>query len=241
MARRGDFDLELRSVRAGNLSWDQFFRKTGARWRAIAERMHTCWDLPMWIATDDIVQEMMIACWRYAWIFCSSKQDQSRTQCRGIEYFSLWNSLDTSRKVATKARIGARPHRGDGQGVPSRYEIAVSAMHHDREGDDDFSVDTMVGVDATAERDALRTLVLQGLARRARGADRIALAALAARRGCIDRATIDLYRDPVLRSQLGLEDAEMGENEAGKIVRRAIRRTAGRARARSRTETASAA
>lgn len=225
---RGCLESGLRAVRNGELTFDQFFRSTRARWRQIAEKLFRRWDLPAWVSVEDIEQEILVTCWKFAWRF-----DFSKSARESVEHFAVWNGLHAAQKVATKARIGARPHRGEGHAVPSRYEIPVSFLGVIREDDDDgFGISTRgPAVEATQERDALRRLILGRLAKKAVGADQLALRALAAHRGHVDEAAVAIYDDEAARRELGLTDVEEAKavGKARKVVCAAIRRAAGEA------------
>jgi DNA-directed RNA polymerase specialized sigma24 family protein len=218
MIGRGGLEEDLRAVKRGarsssrRLTFEEFARKTSDRWTQIAHLLHGRWDLPLWVSVEDIRQDLLLAAWRYAWYF-----DVSKSSRKSVEHFAVWNALHAAQKAATKARIGHRPHRGEGRDVQSCYEIPASSIA--RDGEDDRDISEMASTPATQEDVVLRRVFFERMAKRASGAEKIALCALAAC-GNADGAVSALYDDEDTRwlLQIGNED------DAVAIVRAVIER-----------------
>lgn len=214
MIGRGGLEAGLRAVRLGKETFDEFARRTRDRWTQIAQLLHRRWDVPTWYSADDIRQDLLLAAWYYSWRF-----DALQSKRRSVEHFTVWNGLHAAQKFATKARIGHRPHRGEGRDVQSCYEIPASSLA--RDGEDERDIAEMTSTPATQEDAALRRVFFGRLARKASGAERIALCALA-RYGNADCAVSALYDDEDTRWLLKIGN----EEDAAAIVRTVIERAA---------------
>jgi hypothetical protein len=107
------------------------------------------------VDVEDLVQELLVACWR-----CLLKFDPSRLDGNGnkisIERYVVYNSVDKAKKWLHKRR-GA--YRRDDKS-PSRFELPFSTLggQHD-EGGDDYQarlMDRLGSVDATQDSELVR-------------------------------------------------------------------------------------
>jgi hypothetical protein len=198
-------------MRAGEVTFDEFSRHTSERWTQIAEVLHGRWDVPTWYSAEDVRQEVLLAAWLYGWRF------NAPTASRNVEHFAVWNGLHAAIKSATKARIGHRPHRGEGREIMSCYEIPASALARAGDEDDERDISERASVPATQEDVVLRRVFFERMSRKARGAERIALCALAAY-GSAECAASAIYDDEGTRWLLRIGN----EADAEAIVRAAI-------------------
>jgi hypothetical protein len=144
MIGRGGLESGLRAVRLGQKTFDAFARETRDRWTLIAGTLRCRWDLPTWFSEDDIRQELLTNAWYYLWYY-----DSRRSRTKSVEHYVVLNAIEATRKRATKARIGRRPHRGGGG--RSCYELPASSL---TEGaDKDFDITEVLSCPATQEED----------------------------------------------------------------------------------------
>lgn len=213
----GRLEAGLRGVKRADETFDQFVRRTRDRWEQIAQLLHSRWDVPTWYTAEDIRQDILIAAWQYSWRHTA---DRSRMS---VERFTVWNGMHAAIKVATKARLGRRPHRGEGHGVHSCYEIPVAVLSRD-EYESTIDIAELASTPATQEDDVGRRLFFERQARKACGVERLVLCALA-RYGNADCAVSAIYDDEDTRWMLKIGC----EEDAAALVQAAIEKSVRRA------------
>lgn len=217
--KRGGLEAGLRAVLAGRLSFDEFARATDSRWQQIADLLRSRWDVPGWMTREDMKQEMMMTAWRFLWkLDVRNHRRTFFTSKAPVERFIVWNAMHQVVKSATRARIGHRPHRGEGKNMPSCYEIPASALIRDgdKAGDGDV-IDWAVHPAPDLDEVIERRLYFKRAARLARGAQRIAFLALAVRPSA-EEAAMAIYDDCEVRRTLRCNC----EQDALRIVYQAV-------------------
>jgi hypothetical protein len=182
------------------------------------------WDLPAWLDVDDIEQELLLAAWRHVWKF-----DPAKVKRNGIEYYTVWNACEHTRKLATVARIGRRPNRGEGKGMASCYEIPFSSIDSEHSHETMRCVSTewvegLASVPPTQERTVAVRWVFERAGRRTHGNSRKArdarfvFAALSVA-GEAEAAAAVLYESAEVREACQISS----EDEALRLVSKTLR------------------
>lgn len=107
-------DALFHSVRRGEVSFARFATKTHKIWLSFAIKMINRWDHPPSLSSEDLVQEMLIGCWR-------SIQNFDPERGRSIRVHATWNAINDARRMFHRARRAGH----DGGHAPSRHEVAT--------------------------------------------------------------------------------------------------------------------
>lgn len=154
----------------GNGDFEQFAAATRGLWAHHARVILSRWRSPPNVTEDDLVQEMLLACW-LAVHGCSAEPSEhgddplagyriepwNPDRGPSLRTYATFHAIDKARKFLHKKRRAG--HLG-GAG-PSRFEMPFSAFA--REGEEDFDPDRFVpAVPASQEHALARARVLAG-------------------------------------------------------------------------------
>jgi DNA-directed RNA polymerase specialized sigma24 family protein len=149
--------IELTRLQSGEQSFERFARATRKTWLNLAHHLLRRWRGPVSVDVEDLVQELLVACWR-----CLLRFDPSRVDGKGnaisIERYVVYNSVDKAKKWLHKRR-GA--YRRDDKS-PSRFELPFSTLGGQHEWDeigDGFQarlIDQLGSVAATQDSELVR-------------------------------------------------------------------------------------
>lgn len=149
--------IELTRLQAGEQSFERFALATRKTWLNLAHHLLRRWRGPVSVDVEDLVQELLVACWR-----CLTRFDPKRGV--SIERYAIYNSVDKAKKWLHKRR-GA--YRRDDKS-PSRFELPFSTLggQHDEDGDDYQSrlMDRLGSVEATQDSELVRRQTLASMA-----------------------------------------------------------------------------
>jgi len=133
----------------------KFARATRSGWERLARMILSRWTTPAEVGVEDLVQEMLVACW-YA--VCGGpivKGCAIKRWCEGrgpsLRSYATYHAIDKARKFVHRRRKAG--HAG-GAG-PSRFEISEAGRHHRS-----IFVDRMP-VDGAQEREAAHAQLLE--------------------------------------------------------------------------------
>lgn len=145
--RPRDLESALHRLRAEEINFTMFVHETRQVWEALAQYLLKRWRAPSSVAPDDLVQELLVACWRFAY-----EWDASRGVA--ISRYIVYNCTDKAKKWLHKRR-GA--HRRDDKS-PSRFELPFSSLVKEGQEEDraEASLLDRVAIDATQETEMMR-------------------------------------------------------------------------------------
>lgn len=126
------------ALRAGEIDFGEFERRTRDDWRRLARHMRGRWRVPPSLDSEDVRQVMLLAAWHAA-------QQWDPTRGVAIHRHVVWRALDKAQKEIHRAR-GAL--RWDGK-APSRSALVVSPVTEDGEPRDRRAAEP--GQDAASE------------------------------------------------------------------------------------------
>ena len=129
------FDDACYALWLGRVRFDAFARATAPRWGALAARLQRHWKMPPWFSHEDLVQELLVGCWRGMQKYDPEKPEHGYTP-RAVGKYAVWCGMDRAKKRGHKAR-GANLHRR-ADSCPSRFERAFSTIGDPSPDDRDF-------------------------------------------------------------------------------------------------------
>lgn len=214
---------ELERLRLGQITFDEFARRTRSNRMQMARYLLKKWAAPLGVGLEDVEQELLVAIWQFL-----PKWDPTRGV--GLERYIVFNAIDRAKKWLHKQR---NAYRRDDKSA-GRYERAFSTLV--RDGQDDAegeSYERLVekllavapDVERLADRQERELEELEALAvatERLTERDRYLVMALAEAGGDVELAAREVYADARSRLVLRL-DSEASTRAA---VRRALARAA---------------
>jgi hypothetical protein len=200
----------LQALRAREIPFEVFHRRTRDEWRRMAVALHRRYTLPPGVTADDVEQEMLFGCW----VAVSRWEDD-----RGVSLVSyvVWGAHNRAQKWIQRQR-GVNQHTRRG---PAGYAFCASALT--RDGDDGGP---RVLENATAgARDRERDLDVQALLAMiprvaSSEAGKQALRRFFEQMGDVEKAAEAFYGDPEHRWLFRLES----RHHARSIITQEVRR-----------------
>lgn len=105
-------DAALHAYRDGEISFDELARATAEDWQRLAGHLMGKWHLPVTVTTDDVEQELLLACWQHVGRWDS---DRGVTLSRYV----VWNACALAVAFIHRQR---EAHRRRGTS-PSRHPV----------------------------------------------------------------------------------------------------------------------
>jgi hypothetical protein len=198
---------ELALLRAGEIDFATFARRTQRHWQRMAAALMRRWPLPAGVERTDVEQELLLAAWRLVPLW-DPKRGPS------LHHFVAWNASVVAKKWLHKQR---RAKRLDDH-APSRHALAFGSLVG--EDDDPERWDRMLREAYDAERLLeWRQGLVDRVARAMVGQEAQVLLLLAGVQGDVEAAAVALYAEPRIRLALRLGN----EEAARRVVRRVAR------------------
>lgn len=219
-------DSDLLEVFHGRQAFDWLVARHRGYFRSLALTIGRRWRLPVWVAPEDVEQDVLVGAWECLWNY-------DATRGVSISGYLTYNAFDRAKKRAHKAR-GAKRSGNKADSNPSRWEPSYSRVwgeHADRlveerhsqpaEQEERLEYQWMVDAlqrrcaETEVEREVVATAKRMGCLEEVMVLEPEALAAL----------TVAMYRSAEVRMRCGLR----GERGALEAVVEAAARVAGRA------------
>lgn len=204
------------AIQEGRMDFDAFVRCTRPHWTRLSVHLRRQWDVPVWLAPEDIEQDMLFAAWSFL-----NRYDAKRgsTLCK----FVVFNAVDKAKKTMHRAR-GANQHRNTERN-PSRYERTESSFIREGEDEQSLSMETV----AVAEPEQETLIERKEAAARAERAcvtvpELLSVKALTKVGHSVTAAASLLYADRFARRVCQLTSFE----KAQEVVEQAVREVASR-------------
>ncbi len=202
----------MRSIASAN----EFVRRAKPAFRAISLHAMRRWSTPVWLSVEDVEQDVTLAAWLAVERYSEEIGAAHDVSLRG---YVAYNAYDAAKKKIHKARLGRRPHRGEGS-EKSRFEFTASSFNSAEGGDERESpldrVSTLPDQDDSAARRLLfqKLVVAEDGSRSAR-----VLMALAEVAGeSVEAAGMALYSDPDARVFYGLNNEDAAIALVARVV-----------------------
>tara|TARA_Y100000034_G_scaffold94428_1_gene114419 strand:- start:2404 stop:3036 length:633 start_codon:yes stop_codon:yes gene_type:complete len=202
-------DNALMRVRADELTFGEFVCQTNTDWQRLASKLMSRWHLPPSVATEDVVQELLAACW-----LAIPKWEPGRGP--SISKYCVFIAMASAKDWLNKQRDskGRRDH------THSRYPIAFSMLSVGEAKVVDYVVCLPLQESVVEQKASFE----QALAGCKTDREQLCLLAVVESKGSIDDAVSWLYDDTDIRL--------LGRFACRGDARRSIWRTASRVRER---------
>lgn len=132
----------LEAVYYGVVNFDQLARRTREVWRRLARYVMRRWKLPVWVALEDVEQELLLGAWATMW-----KWEPGRGPT--LATFTTYNAVDKAKKAAHKWR-NAKRSGNKADSAPGRFERPVSSLFT---AEEDWKVEARTSTPATQHED----------------------------------------------------------------------------------------
>jgi DNA-directed RNA polymerase specialized sigma24 family protein len=149
-----DFEKTLWDVYEGRMTFDQLVCRERKHFRSLAANIMRRWQLPAWVALEDVEQDLLFAAWHKLW-------DYEPNRGISITRYLVYNAYDKAKKAAHKAR-GAIRHGNKVDSNPSRAERGVGVIWGD---DADRRSEEITAQPAMQEQRVDRAQTLEAYAR----------------------------------------------------------------------------
>lgn len=107
----------LERLYKGELSFDAFVLQTRLYWFQLSNRIIRKWKVPPSVSVDDIVQEMLLKCWKLL-----DTYEEGRST---IDRYIVYNCMEHAKRWIHKQRE-AKHHKGSEK---SRYPLSIDDCH----------------------------------------------------------------------------------------------------------------
>jgi len=208
MNKPDELELALDAYVARKISANELLRRAKPVFHAFALHSMRRWSTPVWLAVEDVEQEIMLEAWR---VIENYSSDIGVVKDVTLRHYVAYNAYAAAKKKIHTARLGKRPHRDEGK-ARSRFEITASMFV--AQGCEDSQHETPIDRASSPpeQEDAVgRRNFFERIAQTQTGPKSIiCLMALAEVAGAsVEAAGLALYSDPVAREvyRFGDEDA----------------------------------
>lgn len=178
----------LAELRAGTIDFTQFRRRTERDWGRLAAYLMRSIDLPDGIDEADVVQELLIAAWRFV-----HQWDRAHGTNTSLKSYVVWNACDKAKKwMHTQRKSATR----DGTS-PSRHPVSISSLHLE-DWQEEALASVPAEVDALVEREHASLAVVDRIAQVATHMtpeERYVLGVFVDAGGDADEAAHDIWQD----------------------------------------------
>lgn len=128
-----EFEKACIALRDGDISFDEFFRRSKPYWLDKARKLMRRRQLPVAIDIEDVLQDLSVAAWKFALNY-----DSNNKAGASFKRYIVWNAIDKANKEINIQRNSyERTNTG-----PSRFPTSISTMS---ESEDSDWIDSLMG------------------------------------------------------------------------------------------------
>ncbi len=145
--KMSDLVAQLRQLKDGRITFDEFYRRTRADWRRMAAKLHRAWSLPVAVSVEDVAQEMLAHAYSAV-----GKWDPNRGN--PLHVHVVWSAHAETKKWLHTQRKSLRRSGA----TPSRFPVHLSGMRLDLDDElgPDGALDLLASSPAEQEENLLR-------------------------------------------------------------------------------------
>jgi DNA-directed RNA polymerase specialized sigma24 family protein len=209
----GSFEGEVRRLRDGESTYEEFVHATQDRWQALARWLMRKWKVPVWVEAEDIVQELLLGAWHGLWEYEDTRGH--RTLVGHVEYVAV----DKAKKKMHKLR-GALLH-GNADAATGNIDMPFCMWGEDA----DHKVETRMSIAPPQETTMLhREENAAKMMRLCQSVEEMLIIQAFAITENLQASVTLVYRDEEARALLRLESEEHAAEVLGRAAHSVARR-----------------